>query len=105
MITLDTIGRERRSNFVQGRKIKAIARGLRPARNTVHDIVRAGPMGEATERRHVRDKQPLPHLGEFVPAQEMMLADTQPDRVRIQTLVPSQVVWELPERRSPVRAR
>ncbi len=68
MITVDTIGRVRRAYFVQGRKIKAIARDLRLARNTVRDIVRAGPTGEATERRYVRDKQPLPRLGEFVPA-------------------------------------
>ena len=40
--------------FVQGRKIKAIARGCRLARNTVREIVRAGETGGATERRYRR---------------------------------------------------
>jgi transposase len=85
MITVDTIGRVRRAYFVQGRKIKAIARDLRLARNTVRDIVRAGPTSEATERRYVRDKQPLPRLGEFVPALETMFADNlkKPKRERL----------------------
>jgi DNA-binding transcriptional regulator LsrR (DeoR family) len=42
MITVDTIGKVRRAYFVQKRTIKAIARDLRLARNTVRDIVRAG---------------------------------------------------------------
>ena len=41
MITVDTIGRVRRAYFVQGRKIKTIARQLKIARNTVREIVRA----------------------------------------------------------------
>jgi transposase-like protein len=40
MITVDTIGRVRRAYFVRGHKIKAIARELKIARNTVRDIVR-----------------------------------------------------------------
>ena len=48
--------------FVQGRKIKAIARELRLA-------------GAATERRYRRAAQPLPQLGAFVPALEAMLAE------------------------------
>ena len=64
MVTVDTIARVRRAYFVQGRKIKAIARDLRLARNTVRDIVRAGSDGaEQTERRYVRKEQPLPQLG------------------------------------------
>ena len=51
MITVDTIGKARRAYFVQGRKIKAIAREQRLSRNTVRDIVRAGSSPEATERR------------------------------------------------------
>ena len=38
MVTVDTIGRVRRAHFVQGRSIKAIARELRLARNTVRDL-------------------------------------------------------------------
>ena len=44
----------------QGKKIKAIAREFRLARNTVRDIVRAGATAEATERRYERKEQPLP---------------------------------------------
>jgi len=85
MITVDTIGRVRRAYFVQGRKIKAIARELKLARNTVRDIVRAGATNEATERRYVRREQPLPQLGRFVPALEQMLADNakRPKRERL----------------------
>ena len=75
MVTVDTIARVRRAYFVQGRKIKAIARDLRLARNTVRDIVRAGNGGaEETERRYVRKEQPLPQLGAFVPALQAMVA-------------------------------
>ncbi|KAB2910182.1 MAG: IS21 family transposase [Hyphomicrobiaceae bacterium] len=85
MITVDTIGRVRRAYFVQGRKIKAIARELRLARNTVRDIVRAGEAGAATERRYVRTGQPLPRLKAFVPALEQMLVDNakRPSRERL----------------------
>ncbi len=74
MVTVDTIARVRRAYFVQGRKIKAIARDLRLARNTVRDIVRAGSDGpEQTERRYVRKEQPLPQLGDFVSALQAMV--------------------------------
>ena len=42
MITMDTIGRVRRAYWVQGKKIKAICRELRLARETVRRIVRSG---------------------------------------------------------------
>ena len=57
MVTVDTVGRVRRAYFVQGRKIKAIARELKLARNTVREIVRAGATAEASERRYVRKAQ------------------------------------------------
>ena len=57
---------QRRAYFVQGRKIKAIARELKLARNTVRDIVRAGSGSEATERSYERKEQPLHQLGEHV---------------------------------------
>lgn len=50
MITVDTIGRVRRAYFVQGRKIKAIARELKLARNTVRDIVRVSPAQQPEAR-------------------------------------------------------
>jgi transposase len=75
MITVDTVGRVRRAYFVQGRKINAIARELKLARNTVRDIVRAGAGGEnATEPKYVRREQPLPQLGAFVAVLDAMLA-------------------------------
>ena len=85
MITVDTIGRVRRAYFVQGRKIKAIARELRLARNTVRDIVRAGETSTATERRYVRVEPSLPQLGNHVAALDKMLADTatKPKRERL----------------------
>ena len=73
MITVDTKSRVRRAYFVQKRTIKAIARELKLARNTVRDIVRAGPGGE-TEQRYVRSQQPLPQMGGHVTALETMLA-------------------------------
>ena len=73
MITVDTTARVRRAYFVQKRKIKAIARELKLARNTVRDIVRAGAGGE-TVRAYVRKDQPLPQLGDHVAALETMLA-------------------------------
>ena len=74
MITVDTIGKVRRAFFVQGRKIKAIAREQRLSRNTVRDIVRAGAAPEATVRRYVRKDQPLPVLGTHIGALEGLLA-------------------------------
>lgn len=86
MITVDTVAKVRRAHFVQGHKIKRIARDLRLARNTVRDIVRAGPGGEATERRrYERSAQPLPQLGAHVAALERLLADNakRPKRERL----------------------
>ena len=84
MITVDTTARVRRGYFVQGHKIKRIARDLRLARNTVRDIVRAGPGGE-TQRRYQRQAQPLPQLGAHVAALEQMLVDNgkRPKRERL----------------------
>jgi transposase len=84
MVTVDTIGRVRRAHFVQGRPIKAIARELRLARNTVRDIVRGGAEGE-TERRYERRQQPMPQLRAFVPALDAMLAANiaRPKRERL----------------------
>ena len=82
MITVDTIGRVRRAHFVQKKSIKAIARELRLARNTVRSIIRA----EAeTERRYERRAQPMPQLGPYIAALEAMLAANaqRPKRERL----------------------
>ena len=68
---MDTIGKVRRAHFVQGRKIKAIAREMKLARNTVREIIRAEAQ---TEHRYVRKDQPLPQLGAHVAPLEAMLA-------------------------------
>ena len=73
MITVDTIGKVRRAYFVQGRKIKAIAREQRLSRNTVRDIVRAGVTAEATARRYVRKKQPHSALEAHLAVLEALL--------------------------------
>ena len=85
MITVDTIGRVRRAYFVQGRKIKAIARELKMARNTVRDIVRAEEGRASTERRYHRAVQPRPRLGAYVASLEQILADNakRPKRERL----------------------
>ena len=70
MLTVDTIGKVRRAHFVQGKKIKAIAREMNLARNTVRDIIRAEAK---TEHRYVRKDQPLPQLGDHVAALDAML--------------------------------
>src|SRR5262249_22748146 len=82
MVTVDTIARVRRAYFVQKRKIKAIARDLKLARNTVRDIVRAE---DQTEHRYVRKEQPRPRLGPHVAALEQMLGENarQPKRERL----------------------
>jgi transposase len=72
MLTVDTIAKVRRAYFVQKRKIKAIARDLKLARNTVREIVRAE---ERTDRRYVRKDQPRPRLYGHVAALEQMLSE------------------------------
>jgi transposase len=82
MVTVDTIARVRRAYFVQKRKIKAIARDLKLARNTVRQIVRAE---DQTEHRYVRREQPRPRLRPHVAALEQMLGESarQPKRERL----------------------
>ena len=81
-MTVDTIAKVRRAYFVQKRKIKAIARDLKLARNTVRQIVRAE---DQTEHRYVRREQPRPRLGPHAAALEQMLGENarQPKRERL----------------------
>src|SRR5262249_8807499 len=82
MVTVDTIARVRRADFVQKRKIKAIARDLKLARNTGRDIVRDE---DPTEDRYGRREQPRPRLGPHVAALARMLGENagQPKRERL----------------------
>ena len=82
MISVDTIARVRRAHFVQKKSIKAIARELRLARNTVRSIVRAET---ETERRYERRDQPMPQLGPYVGTLDEMLAANvkRPKRERL----------------------
>ena len=82
MISVDTIARVRRAHFVQKKSIKAIARELRLARNTVRSIVRAET---ETERRYERRDQPMPQLGSYVGTLDEMLAANvkRPKRERL----------------------
>jgi transposase len=83
MVTVDTIGKVRRAYWVQGKKIKTIARELKLARWTVRRIVRSGE----TDRVYERTKQPLPKLGAFVGRLEELLVENQrkPKRDRLTT--------------------
>jgi transposase len=82
MVSVDTIAKVRRAYFVQRRKIKAIARDLKLARNTVRQIVRTE---QQTEHRYVRKEQPRLRLSGHVAALEQMLSDNakQPKRERL----------------------
>ncbi len=69
MVTVDTIGKVRRAYWVQGKRIKAIAREMRLSRGTVRRIVRSGE----TVLTYERKEQPLPKLGAFVEQLDKLL--------------------------------
>ena len=59
---METVARIRRAHFVQGKSIKAIARELGIARNTVRHVLRSGETAFAYERT----VQPRPKLGKWI---------------------------------------
>ena len=61
MLVVETIAKIRRYHFVEGRKIRQIARDLNISRNTVRKVIR----GNETEHRYEREEQPLPRLGAY----------------------------------------
>ena len=69
MLVVETIARIRRAHFVQGKPIKAIARELGLARNTVRKILRSGSTSSAYER----EVQPRPKLGQWTEELERRL--------------------------------
>ncbi len=69
MLVVETIARIRRAHFVQGKSIKAIARELGLARNTVRKILRSGSTSPAYER----EVQPRPKLGQWTEELERRL--------------------------------
>ncbi len=83
MVTVETIGKVRRAYWVQGKKIRAIARELKLARDTVRRIVRGGE----TERIYERREQPMPKLGAFRETLDGLLDDNskKPKRERLTT--------------------
>jgi len=78
MVTVDTIGKVRRAYWVQGRKIKAIAREQGLSRGTVRRIVRSGETALTYERK----EQPLPKLGPFVAQLDKLLEANMAKRKR-----------------------
>jgi transposase len=70
MLVVETIARIRREALVHGKGIKAIARDLHLARNTVRKVLRSGETAFAYDR----DVQPRPKLGAWTAELERMLA-------------------------------
>jgi transposase len=70
MLVVESIARIRRAHFVHGKSIKAIARELGLARNTVRRVLRS----DATAVAYERDTQPRPKLGAWAEKLEQRLA-------------------------------
>jgi len=70
MLVVETVARIRRAHFVQGRTIKAIARELGIARNTIRRVLRSGE----TSFSYEREVQPRPKLAPWTGELERRLA-------------------------------
>ena len=73
MLVVETVAKIRRAYFVQGKAIKAICRELKVSRKVVRKVLRS----EATEFRYEREEQPLPRLGPWQDALDLMLASNE----------------------------
>ncbi|MGH8561773.1 MAG: IS21 family transposase [Nevskiales bacterium] len=73
MLCVETIGKIRRYRFVEGKSIKAIARELRLARNTVRRAVREQDPSSV----YIRRNQPRPKLGRYLPLLERLLEEDE----------------------------
>ena len=63
MLIVETIGKIRRYYFVEGKSIKQISRDLRLSRNTVRKVIRS----KETKHIYIRQHQPRPQLGKYLP--------------------------------------
>jgi transposase len=82
MLVVETIAKIRRYHFVEGRKIKQIARELNLSRNTVRKVIRSN----ATEHRYEREKQFFPKLGAYAGRLDNLLeANTKRPKGRTMT--------------------
>src|SRR5258708_30736034 len=77
MLTVETIGRIRRENFLKGREI---ARDLKVSRNTVRKVLRSGE----TSFEYERSVQPRPKLGRWAADLDDLLAGNATKPVREQ---------------------
>src|ERR671912_2532282 len=70
MLTVETIGRIRREDFLEGKTVKEIVRDLKVSRNTVRKVLRSGETSFVYER----DIQPRPKLGRWTADLDAVLA-------------------------------
>ncbi len=71
MLVVETIAKIRRYHFVEGRKIKQIARDLNISRNTVRKVLRSNE----TEHCYEREEQPFPKLGPYTDRLDELLLE------------------------------
>jgi transposase len=71
MLVVETIAKIRRYHFVEGRKIKQIARDLNISRNTVRKVLRSNE----TEHCYEREEQPFPKLGPYTDRLDELMSE------------------------------